>query len=123
MRRWYRGKGGHVSKPTQQDETKTWQEYEALFPVEEPLGEDITINIDPFSFDENIPNEEETRKVSFGNEKRESSRWKWNYSWISTILEEGIGTRKPKNGNIGYLEKVVEPVQMVFTEEPLPKVL
>jgi hypothetical protein len=50
-----------VSKPTQQDETKTRQEYETLFTVEEP-GQGMAIKIGPFSIDDSIPDEEEIRK-------------------------------------------------------------
>jgi hypothetical protein len=61
MRRWYHEKGGHVTKPTQHDKTKTRQENETLFTAEEPPGQDITINIDPFSIDDNTLDEEEIK--------------------------------------------------------------
>jgi hypothetical protein len=70
MRRCYHEKGGHVAKPTQHDETKTRQEYETLFTAEEPPGQDVAINIDPFSIDDN--NEEKIRKIPSKMKRRKA---------------------------------------------------
>jgi hypothetical protein len=93
--------------------------YETLlFIAEEPPGQDITININPFPIDDGIPEEEEIKKVLLKMKQGKAP----GGSGITVECLQSWMKEKENLEKMDAWKKVVEFVQLAFTNAPsLPK--